>query len=118
MNEDEFRKLRSQAVKLYDAQPARDKHKVSLDAVFTALAMAGQGEAAKVRKLTEEEPPEWFTETLERLRGTGERVTVARVLLLAGKFPATRSDSLSVGRWLREAGITPTKTGGNLIFQL
>jgi hypothetical protein len=117
MNTAEFKALRAKAGELFSAQPARDKLKVSLDAIFMALASQA-AEPAKVRRTSDEEAPEWFVDTLKKLRGTGERVTVGRFLLLAGKFPSTRSDALNVGRWLREAGITPRKTGGNMLFEL
>lgn len=117
MNTAEFKALRAKACELYAAQPTRDKLKVSLDAVFVALA-ARAAEPAKVRRTSDEEAPDWFIETLKKLRGSGERVTVGRFLLLAGKFPSTRSDALNVGRWLREAGVTPRKTGGNMLFEL
>lgn len=117
MNTDEFNALRSQAAALFDAQPTKDaKHRISLDTVFLALASRAQSSPPPARK--PETPPEWFTDTLSRLRGSGEKVTVGRFLLLAGQFPATRSDALNVGRWLREAGIEPKKVGGNLLFEL
>lgn len=118
MNTDEFNALRAQAAKLYESQPGRDgKHRISLDTVFLALAGRAQSTPAPSRKAADE-PPEWFKDTLERLRGSGEKVTVGRFLLLAGQFPATRSDTLNTGRWLREAGIEPKKIGGNLLFEL
>jgi hypothetical protein len=121
MNADDFNALRKEACDLFNAQPAKDKLKISLDAIFVALASeTGQdkGSRAKNRKTSEDPPPAWFTETLDKLKGKGERVTVGRFLLLAGQFPATRSDSLNTSRWLREAGYTPRKTGGNLLFEL
>ena len=121
MNADDFKALRKEACDLFNAQPAREKLKVSLDAIFTALAIQKQQESdapPRIRRTSEEAPPAWFTDTLSKLKGTGERVTVGRFLLLAGQFPATRSDSLNVSRWLREAGYTPRKTGGNLLFDL
>jgi hypothetical protein len=123
MNVDDFNDLRKQAGDLFASQPAKDKNKVTLDSVFIALAVANANPAKKsardaIRKQGDEPAPEWFTDTLKRLKGTGEKVTVGRFLLLAGQFPATRSDSLNVSRWLREAGYTPRKTGGNLLFEL
>lgn len=116
MKQAEFDALRKQAKELHSAQTGNPR--VSLDAIFTALALATLAEdAPKVRKATEEAPPAWFTETLAKMKGSGERATVSRFLMLAGRFPATRSDSLAVGRWLREAGYTPRKTGGNILFE-
>lgn len=118
MNTDEFNALRSQAAKLFDSQPTKDsKHRVSLDTVFLALAGRAQSSPAPSRKAGNE-PPEWFTDTLERLKGSGEKVTVGRFLLLAGQFPASRTDTLNTGQWLRDAGIQPKKIGGNLLFEL
>jgi hypothetical protein len=116
MDIEEFRALAARAVELHASQGARAKSKVSLDAVFLALA-ANSPASRRVRKATEEEAPQWFHDTLKSLKGTGERITVGRFLMLAGKFPATRSDALNVARWLREAGYTPRKTGGNLLFE-
>ncbi len=122
MNADDFSRLRKQACELFASQPPRDKLKVSLDAVFVAVVTADAANATNSDAGTgtgkQSNPPAWFRDTLDRLRGTGEKVTVSRFLLLAGKFPADRSDSLSVARWLREAGIESRKTGGNLIFHL
>jgi len=116
MNTDEFNALRTQAVKLFDAQPAKDaKHRISLDTVFLALAGRAQSSPTPSRR-ADDAPPEWFTETLNRMRGSGEKMTVGRFLLLAGKFPAERKDSLDAARWLREAGIEDKKIGGNLLF--
>lgn len=118
MNADDFKTLRKDACELFSLQPAKDKLKVSLDAVFIALAAAQDPAPKRIRKAADDAPPQWFTETLSKLKGTGERVTVGRFLLLAGQFPATRSDSLNVSRWLREEGFVPRKTGGNLLFDL
>lgn len=123
MNAEEFTDLRNQACELFSSQPARDKLKVSLDAVFIALATVEATPRKKsareqVQRVQEMGPPEWFEDTLKRLKGSGEKLTVSRFLLLAGQFPATRSDALNVGRWLREAGYVPRKTGGNLLFEL
>lgn len=117
MKDSDFKALQARAAELYASQGRTDKNKISLDAIFIALS-SEKAAPAKVRKVTEDAPPEWFTQTLERLRGTGEKINVGRFLLLAGQFPAKRSDSLAVGRWLREAGYTPQKTGGNVLFEL
>ena len=120
MDTDEFHALRKKAATLHASQPANDKAKVSLDAVFVALAASGtKGKTTeRVRKMADEIPPDWFEDTLNRLKGTGEKITVGRFLLLAGKFPATRGDALRVGHWLRERGFIPTKTGGNQLYTL
>lgn len=119
MTPTEFKGLRKQARDLHASQPATDKLKVSIDAIFIALAAeAAKNQRRAIRRVSEEAAPEWFNETLAKLKGTGEKVTVGRFLLLAGKFPAQRSDSLATSRWLREAGYTPKKIGGNLIFEL
>ena len=119
MNRATFDELRKRAIELHKAQTG-DKTKISLDAIFAALAFDDalqRAEPIKVRRASDEEPPQWFTDTLEQLKGSGEKITVARFLMLAGKFPATRPDSLNVGRWLREAGFIPRKTGGNMLFE-
>jgi hypothetical protein len=118
MNRAAFDALRKKAAELHKGQEGRDR--VSLDACFIALALDDaiiRAELPKVRRASEDEPAPWFHDTLNKLKGTGEKVTVGRFLMLAGKFPATRSDSLNVARWLREAGHTPRKTGGNLLFE-
>src|SRR5690606_37636772 len=108
-----FESLKKQAKALHGAQTGSAR--ISLDAIFTSLAIR---EAVKRRrKTTEEGPPQWFADTLAKLKGSGEKITVTRFLLLAGRFPASRADSLAVGRWLREAGHTPRKTGGQNIFE-
>lgn len=122
MKPEQFQALRDQAATLFDSQKPRDKARVSVDSIFLALAndanlQANTG-AAKVRRTSEEDAPEWFVETLGKLRGSHEKFTVGRFLLLAGRFPATRSDSINVGRWLREAGVTPRKTGGQMLFEV
>lgn len=121
MDAEDFNALRKQAAALHASQPANDKAKVSLDAVFMALAAGGGAKpkaAERVRRMTDETPPDWFEDTLKRLKGTGERITVGRFLLLAGRFPATRGDAIRVGHWLRERGFVPTKTGGNQLYTL
>lgn len=119
MTPTEFKSLRKQACDLYAAQPERDKHKVSLDALFIALSAAeSRTKKRDIQRAPKEAAPEWFNETLAKLKGTGERVTVSRFLLLAGQFPASKADSFNTGRWLREAGFMPKKIGGNLIFEL
>lgn len=121
MNVQKFEAFRNQAIELFNSQPARDRHTLSLDAIFTALVLAegkGAGTRAQNRRTSEETAPAWFEDTLKKLRGSGEAMTVGRFLMLAGKFPATRSDALNASRWLREAGYTPRKTGGNLLFDL
>lgn len=120
MNQAQFESLRKQAKELYATQGG-EKQKISLDAIFGALALdnaLSRAEPPRVRRATEEEPPEWFTDTLARLKGSGERITVSRFLMLAGRFPAPRADALAVGRWLRQAGYIPRKTGGNMLFEL
>lgn len=116
MDVDDFKNMRGLACELFESQPPKDKLKISLDAVF--IALANQAQPRKGYNASEEEVPEWFTETLDKLKGSGERMTISRFLLLAGKFPTTRADSLAAGRWLREAGFEPKKIGGNLLFEL
>lgn len=127
MKPDEFETLRSQAAELYAKQPAKDKNKVSVDAIFVSLAISGaQAETAEPRAkgkgyrraTSEDAPADWFVETLKKLKGTGEAVTAGRFLLLAGRFPATRMDSINTVRWLREAGYTPRRAGGQQLFDL
>lgn len=118
MTPDEFAELRATAIHLHATQPAREKAKVTLDAVFIAIARSRDGAPPRLKRVSDEAPPEWFCATLEKLRGSGERITVGRFLLLAGRYPATRADSLGVGRWLREAGFIPKKTGGQVLFDL
>lgn len=117
MKPEKFNQLRDQAVALHKSQPARPAaDRLSLDAIFTALA-AADGGAASVRKTSEEPAPAWFTATFDKLQAAGESFTVSRFLILAGRFPVTRSDQANVGRWLREAGLTPRKTGGQILFE-
>jgi hypothetical protein len=119
MKDGDFKALCARASELHALQPRNEKNKVSLDAIFISLASGQESTGpAKRRRVTEEPAPEWFNETLKKLRGSGEKITIGRFLLLSGKFPATRSDSLSVGRWLREAGIPEQKTGGNILFEM
>ena len=112
MTPDQFNALQAKARDLYAKQEKRGE-RVSLDAIFIALAAASDG---SVRKATDDTPPAWFVETLKRLKGTNERFTTGRFLMLAGRFPAERSESLAVGRWLRELGLIPKKTGGQNVF--
>jgi len=115
MNRAAFDSLRKRAAELHKAQDGKER--ISLDACFVALALDEALARPRIRRASEDEPAQWFLDTLEKLKGSGEKVTVSRFLMLAGKFPATRSDSLNVARWLREAGYTPRKTGGNLLFE-
>lgn len=118
MNRAEFEELRKQAKELHGMQ-GKEKEPLSIDAIFSALAIsAALNRAMHIRKLTKEEAPEWFTTTLEKVKAApGQKVTPQRFLMLAGRFPAKREDSLAVTRYLREAGYTPRKSGGNLIFE-
>lgn len=130
MKDQEFNGMRDQAIGLFHSQPAKAKDKISLDAIFVSLsltaAMRGHGEqpaagktAVKTAPGRHAAPPEWFTETLEKLKASGEKhINVGRFLLVAQRLPAERMDRINVVRWLREAGIVPRKSGGNLIFDL
>jgi hypothetical protein len=121
MKAEDFDSLRKAAGELFAQQSARgDKNKVSLDAIFTSLAVAHEValKTGRQKSAKQEAAPEWFTKTFKQLKGKGEAITVSRFLMLAGRFPATRPDALNVGRWLREAGIEPQKVGGNLLFKL
>lgn len=112
MTPDQFNALQAKARDLYSQQEKRGE-RVSLDAIFIALSASSDG---SVRKAGDDAPPAWFAETVDRLRGTNERFTTGRFLMLAGRFPAERSESLAVGRWLRELGLIPKKTGGQNVF--
>lgn len=113
MKDDQFKSLRQRAIELHGSQGGGDK--LSLDAVFYGCVMLYRG--GRLHRVSDETAPEWFSETMDKLRGTGERFTVSRFLMLAGKYPATRSQQLSVGQWLREEGITPRKIGGQTLFE-
>lgn len=126
MDSDAFKRLRERAIALHDEQPKNGR--ISLDAIFAALvaeenAKQSGAEAKKPasggrQKLADKAPEPWFTDTLGRLKGTGEAVTAGRFLLLAGRFPATRADTLLVSRWLREAGYEPRMSGGQQLFDM
>lgn len=113
MTPDQLAALTAKARELHSKQDKRGPQ-VSIDAIFVALAQ--QGAAERVRKPSDDGPPEWFVETVNKLRGTNERFTTGRLLMLAGRFPAERSESIAVGRWLRELGLIPKKTGGQNVF--
>lgn len=117
MNAEDFASLRKKAVALFDSQPAKDKLKnISLDAIFLALNSSAQ--PVKVRRISDDDAPDWFHDTIKKLKGSGEKFTVGRFLILAGKFPTSRELSLNTGRWLRSAGFIPRKTGGQHIFEI
>jgi hypothetical protein len=128
MDVKDFKAIREQAIALFSSQPKSDKGNVSVDAIFIALCGAATQpsvaqDAAKGAQLTalpgrKQPPAAWFTETLSALKGKGEAVTVPRFLLYANRFPVKRMDQVNAARWLREAGYTPRKTGGNLVFDL
>ncbi len=113
MTPEQLAAMAAKARELHAKQGKRDP-KVSLDSIFVALALESAG--TSVRKVSDDAPPAWFVETLDKLRGTNERFTTGRFLMLAGRFPAERSESIAVGRWLRELGLIPKKTGGQNVF--
>lgn len=113
MTPDQMNALLKQARELHAKQEKKGE-RVSLDAMF--IALSGSSEGARVRKASSDAPPDWFVETVDRLRGTSERFTTGRFLMLAGRFPAERSESIAVGRWLRELGLIPKKTSGQNVF--
>ncbi len=117
MKPDEFDLIREKAVEIFESQPAK-KPKISLDAIFLALATP-KAATIKARPATQgDEPPEWFTKTLAKIRKSKEHLTAGQFLIRAGQFPADRKDSLNVARWLRDAGVKSRKTGGNMIFEI
>jgi len=122
MKPSDFLALREQAISLFEAQPKKKgEPEISLDAIFTALNNSSEPATttAKVpRRLRDDEPAEWFTKTLEKLKGTGQVVTVSKFLMTAKRWPATRTDQLAAGRWLREAGYQPRKSGGQFLYDL
>lgn len=119
---EKFKELREKALELHATQPS--KGRLSLDAVFTAIvaAEAANPKPQAVRPTSAPgrtaPPAPWFTETLAALKGKGESMTVSRFLLYADRFPVKRMDQINAARWLREAGIEPRKSGGNLIFDI
>lgn len=119
MNRAEFDALRKQAKELHATQ-GREKEPVSIDAIFSALAMDDAiSRVMKARKTATTAPPDWFSQTLEAVKkDAGNPFTVQRFLMLAGKWPADRSLSISVGRWLRDAGVESKKVGGNMLFEV
>lgn len=123
MNPSDFLALREQAISLFNAQPKKKGEPlVSLDAIFAALNTGGDpGEttsAKQTRRLRDDEPAEWFHKTLAKVKGTGEAMTVSKFLMVAERWPATRTDQLAAGRWLREAGYQPRKSGGQFLYDL
>jgi hypothetical protein len=113
---DTFREMRERAVEMHASQPKGKGATISVDAIFAAIvASAGEHKPPTV-KAADKAAPEWFRETLEKLKGS--KCTVSRFLMMAGRYPVQRSEALDVGRWLREAGFIPTKIGGQLIFDL
>lgn len=117
MTFDEFTTYRDQALMLHASQEG--PHQVGLDAIFTAVVAHA---ASAQRRMPGRPPaerstaPEWFTEALGRLKG--QKVTVSSFLLLSGHSPVSDDDARNVGRWLRDAGHTPRKQGGQQLFQL
>jgi len=116
-----FQEMHAQALVLFEAQPSEKAKRVSLDTIFNALAcghLAEQREHRRQQQVQDRptKPPEWFAETLTRM--AGEKATVSRFLMMAGRYPVQRAEAVDVGRWLRESGRIPTKKGGQLIFDL
>lgn len=137
MDIQKFNALRDKAVELFQAQPEKDKNKISLDAIFgglcaqdaaaivvgaTAGAFLPERSPSAVKNATvpgaQQQPATWFTETLEALKGKGEVITIPRFLMFANRFPVKRMDQVNAARWLREAGYMPRKTGGQLVFDI
>lgn len=117
MNFDQFNAYRDQALLLHASQEG--PHQVGLDAIFAAVVAHAASARAKPagRPPVERQPaPQWFLDALARL--AGQRVTASSFLMLSGHAPVTDEDRRNVGRWLREAGKTPRKIGGQQLFQL
>jgi hypothetical protein len=130
MEEDSFNDMREQAIKLFHAQPAKAKEKIGLDAIFVSLALAdavqekvasgGKGTAKNEFRLArDDQAPDWFHETVKKMREAGEKgVTIQRFLLVAKRFPIKRMDRVNVGRWLREEGYVPRRSAGQVLWDL
>lgn len=116
MTPEQFDELRDHAIGLHRRQAQSGPDRVSLDAIFLALAARAQRARKPAAPPLVSTPPEWFTTALQR--HAGERMTVADLLLRAGRFPVTRRDAVDVGRWLRAAGKTARKSGGRQLFDL
>ncbi|HHA2674735.1 TPA: hypothetical protein ACOECQ_000802 [Stenotrophomonas maltophilia] len=122
MDEKTFTQLRENALALFETQPNKGKGGISLDAIFLALAAKDGDKAAAeapTTRTTKEMPPaEWFTETLDKLKGKGEAMTISRFLMYAGRFPVKYADQRHAATWLREAGYIPRRIGGQLLFDI
>ncbi|HKY46129.1 MAG TPA: hypothetical protein VJM50_23765 [Pyrinomonadaceae bacterium] len=108
MTRDEFNRNRSLAIDLYATQGDTT---VSLDAIFIAVSMR-----AARQPNDDGPPPEWFTELCARM--SGQAVTVSKLMMMAGRFPVSRQETLKAGRWLRSMGKEPRKTGGKQLYLL
>lgn len=119
MTRTEFDALRKQAKELHATQ-GKEKEPVSIDAIFSALALDDAlTRAFNARKPKRAAPPSWVTQTLAEIKkDPGKPFTVQRFLILAGKWPADRSLSIRVGRWLRDIGVESEKVGGNMLFSV
>jgi hypothetical protein len=113
MNFEDFTRCKDHAAMLHASQTGDAV--LSLDAIFIALNIRAAAPGSK-RRATRDAAPTWFTETLSRL--AGERVTVSHFLMMAGRLPITRQDSIDVAAWLRDMGKKDRKTGGKLLFDL
>lgn len=116
MDAEQFQALRQEALKLFKTQPKTDR--ISLDAIFAALVDERTDRPeASYRSVKQDPPPAWFDEAVKKLRGSGERLAITRFLMLAGRFPTSREETYATGRWLRRAGFTARKVGGQILFE-
>lgn len=120
MKTDRFLDLRKQAIALYQAQPKKKSEpELSLDTIFIALSSPSiKRTTQKYHRVHKQAAADWFIKTLEKLKGKNVSLTATQFLNRTGRLGATRSDLLATGRWLREAGYLPRKSGGRLLYDL
>lgn len=120
MTFDQFSQLREHACTLHASQQGASV--VGLDAIFAAVAAHALHTASEPRRkpgrppVERVEPPAWFGEAVERLKG--QRLTASTFAMLAGRGPVSQEDTRNIGRWLRDIGKPPRKIGGQNLFQL
>jgi hypothetical protein len=96
-------------------------HGYSKDAILSAITMLHTsaepqpGSAPRPRRATLEPPP-WFLDACERLKG--RRLSVGQFIMLAGQPPAGKRQANQVGQWLRDAGRHPRKSNGAYAYDL
>lgn len=97
---------------------ALPKITVSTDAIFNAIILGKRrvGRPRQAARGLPDAPPDWFTQSLECLKGRS--LTVGQFLMHSGIIGATKAERNSVGRWLRASGRMPRKRGGEQLFDI